>query len=136
MKNYIDTIKKALLFWLIAWISMLWVVYAANIISSVTTQTINTWDTISQSWYQDVNDKLKNWVWVNWITIEENSASYHTYWNSSHTVNCAHWIAISWITIPSASNWYYLERLNTHSCTFHIGSNSSNIVYCYCLVTN
>lgn len=64
MKKYIETIKKSILWWIVFWISMLWVVYAANI-SSVT-QTINTWDTISKDWYNDVNNKLNNWLWI-WV---------------------------------------------------------------------
>ncbi len=44
----------------IFWITLFWVVYAANIIT-VTTQTISTWDSIWAGWYQSVNDRL---LWV------------------------------------------------------------------------
>jgi len=39
------------------WLTLIWVVYAASI-TSVTTQTINSGDSITANWYQSVNDKL------------------------------------------------------------------------------
>jgi len=42
------------------WITIAWVVFAANTIISVTTQTISSWDSIWAGWYQSVNDKLVN----------------------------------------------------------------------------
>ena len=40
------------------WLTLIWVVYAASITS--TTQTVNSWDAITASWYQEVNNKLQN----------------------------------------------------------------------------
>ncbi len=53
------TIQKSFVWALVFWITLFWVVYAANIIS-VTTQTISTWDSIGAGWYQSVNDKIVN----------------------------------------------------------------------------
>ncbi len=57
--NMKKTIGKSFVWALVFWITLFWVVYAANIIT-VTTQTISTWDSIGAGWYQSVNDKVIN----------------------------------------------------------------------------
>ncbi len=58
-QEVINSLKKWALIATGFWVTLFWVVYAANIIS-VTTQTISTWDSIWAGWYQSVNDKLLN----------------------------------------------------------------------------
>jgi hypothetical protein len=129
MKKYIDTIKKFLLWWIVFWLTALWVAYAANIITSVTTQTINSWDTISQSWYQDVNDKLSAgwWIWV-WQTRQVYTSPSRkpgvTYTNNTGkpifislgvnwwmTSGNGAYLYVNWVHISSKSNsanwWIY-----------------------------
>jgi len=131
MKNYIDTIKKALLFWLIAWIAMLWVVYAANIISSVTTQTINTWDTISQSWYQDVNDKLSDVKQQFTIKKLDATLSCTPTIGTSKVLTCSNWIMISW----QGYWWWVVTDMTATSCTISDPSLTCKASWsCFCLV--
>jgi len=59
MKTYKEIIKKSILSWVVFWLTLFWVVYAANI-TTITTQTINSWDVIWAWWFQSVNDKLNN----------------------------------------------------------------------------
>ena len=55
-KSWSKTLAHGFLFWL----AFFWAVYAANTITSVTSQTISSWDSIWAGWYQSVNDKLLN----------------------------------------------------------------------------
>lgn len=58
-----NIILKQALHWISIWVffmlTVFWIVYAATIVN-VTTQTINSGDTIWAWWYQDVNDQLSN----------------------------------------------------------------------------
>jgi hypothetical protein len=133
MEKYIEIIKKALIFWWVAWIVMFWAVYASNIITSITSQTINSWDTISQSWYQDVNDKLSivtvcnNWnVWKinnNWFICKKyiyshrlnysviQKGKYIVIWNLTKTAYCTeNWL---WTSTSKYCNWSISQSRST-----------------------
>ena len=58
-QEILNSLKKWTLTAVAFWVTIFWMVYAANIIS-VTTQTISTGDSIGAGWYQAVNDKLLN----------------------------------------------------------------------------
>jgi len=58
MKKLLKQTSKTLFNWTIFWIAFIAVVYAANTITTVTNQTINSGDSIWAGWYQSVNDKL------------------------------------------------------------------------------
>ena len=65
MKNnnlikWLKSLKKPIISWTAFWLTVLWVAYAATTITTVSSQTINSWDTIWQWWFQSVNDKLLN----------------------------------------------------------------------------
>ena len=58
-QEILNSLKKWTLTAVAFWVTIFWMVYAANIIS-VTTQTISSGDSIGAGWYQAVNDKLLN----------------------------------------------------------------------------
>ena len=59
-KKLISWAGKSLLNWSMFWLALIGVVYAANTITTVTSQTISSGDSIWAGWYQSVNDKLIN----------------------------------------------------------------------------
>jgi len=56
---YKEIIRKSIISWIVFWLTLFWVAYAAHTINWIRNQTINTWDVIWKSWFQAVNDSLK-----------------------------------------------------------------------------
>jgi len=89
MKKILSHSVKTIYTWVLFWITVLLVVYAENI-TQVTTQTINTWDTIWSWWYQDVNDFVDWWggssglIRYTWLWCAQ-CPHWSAWWNYYHT---------------------------------------------------
>ena len=57
LTNTTKSAYKWIIFWTFFWLTVFSVAYAASI-TSTTDPTVSSWDSITASWYQDVNDKL------------------------------------------------------------------------------
>lgn len=82
-----NIILKQALHWISIWIffvlTVFWIVYAATIVN-VTTQTINSGDTIWAGWYQDVNDQLSNATGIpTGAVMAFNGTTCPTGWNAA-----------------------------------------------------
>jgi len=96
MKNYKETIKKSFIWGLVFAITAFWVVYAANI-TSVQSQTINSWDIMGKGWFQDVNDSIV----PSWAVM--------AFYKSS----CPNgWIAADWDNSTPDLRWSFIRWLN------------------------
>lgn len=104
MKNLIKSTTKSIYLWVIFSCSVLFTVYAANI-TGVTNQTISTWDTIGNGWFQDVNDSIV----PTWAVMAFNLSSCPAGW-SEYTAARGRTViwAGSWAgsnTIVGATGW-------------------------------
>ena len=127
--KYTETIKKSLISGLVFWLTMFWVVYAVNTISSITNW-INTvdWDIISENWYKEVSQKLIDletgtvvWAWPewnycvlqawwscpSWFNSEE---SWIEVWTHSHQMCSGNW---PWDSYDTNLSWNYNHCLKT-----------------------
>lgn len=119
MKKYIN---KILIF--IWWIVIVWsVAFAATVAITSFTQTVNDWDTITSTWYNNVNTKLKwtysSWKWCtsdtngtiqcvndvpsSWIVC---TTKQLTWWNYNwQTLYCDTWFTMTWWWCQWRSDW-------------------------------
>ncbi len=98
MTNYKETIKKSFIWGLVFAITAFWVVYAANI-TSVQSQTINSWDIMGKGWFQDVNDLVDKYSTFWWNIVSTSD-------NNDFDINCERRVKMD-------NSYYYPNKIST-----------------------
>ena len=88
MKKYINTFKKSIIAWITFSLTVFWMVYAVDFISSVKTQQIPSWSIMWEWWYQDVNDKL--------LEYDQNAGGADSLSNPTFFETPAYWATNLW----------------------------------------
>ncbi len=117
-KEALKSLKKSIITWLWFSITVFWVVYAASI-TTVTTQTINSWDSIGSGWFQSVNDKLSNIFSSNWnIGIWASNPTYNLQvWANSW------WRSVAYIWATTENAYLNLVRENDSDVVTLVNKN-------------
>ncbi len=124
---YKEIIKKSFIWGLVFAITAFWVVYAANI-TSVKTQSINSWDIMGKGWFQDVNDSIV----PSWAVMAFNKSSCPTGWSEYTPAygRFIRWIDKSWNNQDpdgERSTWNIqsdMIKSHSHTTTIMIWDNS------------
>lgn len=97
--NLLTTIKKSFISWIIFSITVLWVVYAEDLIDF--TQHADPWDKLTSAWVNNLNSKVNFdliYCTTNWVSIVNNKAE--------HLVSCPNWKQlIMWWMTHSMAQW-------------------------------
>ena len=95
--------KSVFASWIFA-VSLIWIVYAASITS--TSDTVSSWDSITANWYQEVNDKLGEISWTNWVNTFK-WANHDTLWQVNIRTTWVLWDDAQ-LTFTSSKNWRWI----------------------------
>ncbi len=130
LTNTTKTAYKWIVFWTFFWLTVFSVAYAASI-RSTTDPTVTSWDSITASWYQDVNNKLGGISVENWkLSIQWDQALI---WNTQRleihnsTTNPTKWITI-WLwdrnSLRYETTWWEAKFISYWDYPMTFGTNA------------